>query len=384
LSELDFARRSFVAYSSGGTPFVRSEPIGMPKIPDLIKNAAIYLYPTEEDAKIGTNFGGTGFLIAVPSKRHAKYGRAFIYAVTNWHVACQGHPVIRLNTKDGMADVIPLDDVQWEFLPQYDIAVVQILVRDDFHDATVLHASMLLTEEQASLAEIGPGDDVFMVGRFMDHDGGRRNRPALRFGNISIDPTPIKQENGQVADAYCIDLHSRSGYSGSPVFVYRTAESDLEPPAKRPEFGPGLYKARQMFQLLGIHFAQFPEMWEVTSTGQLRHGVEGGPLLADGKYIKGLSGMTLALPAWKINEVLNMPKLVAQREKMELEREAIFQREGFPPIPENVRLSAANEFYAETISESVVGQSSENPRHREDFKSLLNAAAKTKPQGDQT
>lgn len=66
---------------------------------------------------------------------------------------------------------------------------------------------MLVTQDFAE-EEFGPGDDVFMVGRFMDHAGKDRNHPALRCGNIAMNPTPIIQENGAKADAYCIDLHS--------------------------------------------------------------------------------------------------------------------------------------------------------------------------------
>ena len=51
-------------------------------------------------------------------------------------------------------------------------------------------------------------------------------------------------------------------------------------------------------------------MWEVTSEGTLK-GEAGTsevkePLLTDGKYIKGLSGMTCVLPAWSILEVLDL------------------------------------------------------------------------------
>jgi hypothetical protein len=67
------------------------------------------------------------------------------------------------------------------------------------------------------------------------------------------------------------------------------------------------------FMLLGIHFAQFPEMWEVTSTGKLRHEVSSEPLLTDGKFIRGLSGMTCVLPAWSIREVLDLPQLRQMR-----------------------------------------------------------------------
>jgi hypothetical protein len=382
LTELDFERVRVEDHSSRGTPFERSILAGMPRIPAMIRNAAFYLYPTEEDAKRGSNFGGTGFLIDLPSKRHAKYGRAHIYAVTNWHVAVQGGPVIRLNTQSGPPDILDADVHDWFFDGHHDIALLPVNVNADLHAVTVLHSQMLVSEDEIRRAEIGPGDDVFMVGRFMDHDGGQRNQPALRFGNISMNPTPIMQSNGVKADAYCVDLHSRSGYSGSPVFVYRTPQSDLDPPPAGRTQNLGLPlqpETTSFFMVLGIHFAQFPELWEVTSGGKLRHEVEGEskePLLTDSRYIKGLSGMTCVLPAWSIRKVMNMPSLREMREKNEADTEARFQREGYPPEAENKRLAQGDPKNDDPFSESAVPANDVNPTHREDFNSLVTAAAR--------
>jgi hypothetical protein len=322
--------------------FQRRITVGMPKVPPMIRNGAFYLYPTAEDARKGSNFGGTGFLVGLPSKLHGKYGRGHIYAVTNWHVSVQGSPVVRFNAITGGPDIIDAQPHDWFFDGRHDIAVLPVNVDPDVHAVTVLASRMLVTQETVRQAEIGPGDDVFMVGRFMDHDGGQRNQPALRFGNIAMNPTPIKQENGVKADAYCIDLHSRSGYSGSPVFVYRTPQSDLDPPPiqRTANFGlPIRPDTATFFMLLGIHFAQFPELWEVTSTGKLLHESEAKrePLLTNGKYIRGLSGMTCVLPAWTIREVLNMPSLKLMREQNEAETEARFKRDGYPPAAEDQR-----------------------------------------------
>lgn len=372
LSELDFTRISVTDYSSRGTPFLRRVPVGMPKIPAMIRNAAFYLFPTAEDARRGTNFGGTGFLIGVPSKLHAKYGRGHIYAVTNWHVAVQGSPVIRLNTQSGAPDIIDVDVHDWFFDGVHDIAVLPVNIDQNLHAVTVLASAMLVTETAVRDGEIGPGDDVFMVGRFMDHDGGEKNQPALRFGNIAMNPTPIMQDNGVKADAYCVDLHSRTGYSGSPVFVYRTPQSDLTP----LQMG-----ASTFFLILGIHFAQFPELWEVTSAGKLiRESNE--PLLTDGKYIKGLSGMTCVLPAWTIRKVLNMARLKKMREDNEAKTEARFQKEGYPPESEDVRFHQGDPDMDAPISEAALPANGANPKHREDFTSLVGAAARRRESED--
>jgi hypothetical protein len=166
-----------------------------------------------------------------------------------------------------------------------------------------------------------------MIGRFVDHDGRQTNRPAARFGHISVLPAPIIQPNKVKADSFCVDMHSRTGHSGSPVFVFRTPGSQIGfvPPA---EYGAYL-------GVLGILWGQFPGMWDIEkgTTADLRK--EAASLILEGQYVKGLSGMACVLPAWTILEVLKMPKL----QKLRLENtksvfEPQFPREGLPPTPE--------------------------------------------------
>ncbi len=332
----------------------------MPKIPQNVLNTTFYLYPSRGDAEEGTNFGGTGFLVLVPSEMHGKYGRGYVYGVTNWHVACRGSSVIRLNTISGKPDIQEFGPEEWFFDPRYDVAVRQILIDPAVHKTTVISVDMLLTKDDVKLAEIGPGDDVFMLGRFMDHDGGRDiNLPAARFGNISIDPSPIEQENGRKADCYCIDLHSRSGYSGSPVFVYRTPGSDLGP--KSPQ--AILLAGANLFKLLGIHCAQFPEMWEVTAGGKLKDETS-EPLLTDGRYIRGFSGMTVVIPAWVM--ILEMPTLKDGRANGDARQEQHFKKHGYPLIAENGAPSA----------DVPSPATDKDPNHRENFNSVLREAVR--------
>jgi hypothetical protein len=227
-----------------------------------------------------------------------------------------------------------------------------------------------VTKEFIEREKLGPGEDVFMVGRFIDHDGGPINRPAVRFGNISVMPAPIQQPNGFMADCYCVDLHSRSGYSGSPVFIYRTPGYDLEERlGDTPDTQEILLSGTNLLSLLGVHFAQFPEQWEIAE-GNLKKqkGESTGdvPLIQHGKYIKGLSGMTCLLPAWTIWEVMNLPKLKKDRDDTNallLER---LKSEGtVPPVAESSPLA-----------------SDANPTHREDFMRLVGAAARKPPQED--
>jgi hypothetical protein len=60
----------------------------------------------------------------------------------------------------------------------------------------------------------------------MDHAGKFENMPSVRFGNISMLPNerePIEDDNLKLRRnqvGYLVEARSRSGYSGSPVFIY--------------------------------------------------------------------------------------------------------------------------------------------------------------------
>ena len=68
----------------------------------------------------------------------------------------------------------------------------------------------------------GPGEEVVMLGRFLGYDGTEENKPVARFGNLAMAPTvPIKHPWGFTQPSFLIECRSVSGYSGSPVFIYR-------------------------------------------------------------------------------------------------------------------------------------------------------------------
>lgn len=154
----------------------------------------IFLYPTKDDAKAGTDFGGSGFLVSVPSQKWP--GRFHIHAVTNLHVASIA-PCIRLNTYNGRAEVFEYKPNEWFFQSHgNDIAVSPPLkMQKHIHKSSYLDInSFFLTPDQELQDEVGPGDDVFMVGRFVDYDGVETNIPACRFGHISIMNANILQD----------------------------------------------------------------------------------------------------------------------------------------------------------------------------------------------
>ena len=78
----------------------------MPHLPRSITDAAIFLYPTEEDAAKRVEWGGSGFLVGIPSE--ADPTQAHLYAVSNDHVT-QRAPVIRVEKMNGNVEIIAGD-----------------------------------------------------------------------------------------------------------------------------------------------------------------------------------------------------------------------------------------------------------------------------------
>jgi hypothetical protein len=286
----------------------------MPKLGEyrFLLNTVVFIYRTREQAAEGRKAGGTGFFVAVPSaKAPDKFHH--VYVVTNVHIARGEARTLRVNTRDGGVDLLTVHD--WVSLAGGpDVTVAPIALDPNRHAVEAFRSdSWLLTQEEFLHHEIDAGDDVLMVGRFVDYDGVQSNQPSLRFGHISMKEAKIRQNaTGYTGPSFVIDMHSRSGYSGSPVFVYRTHGSIF---AKEGSimFGGHLMK------LLGIHWGQFPERWELSSHPSSAEDADSGEaeLIVDGQYVKGLSGMTCVVPAWDIVKTLEDPRLVDLRARVE-------------------------------------------------------------------
>lgn len=363
--EVPFEKVPIQAYSEAGFPFIKWVSVGMPKLGQYsgLLKSVFFLYRSVADAKAGTKSGGTGFLVATQFENYPD--RLHVYGVTNWHVAARGSSIIRLNKVGGGHDIFEYGPDQWEFIPGGpDIAVIPLHIRFDNYEITYLDTkNWFLDEATAAGFEIGPGEDVFMVGRFIDYDGVETNKPSLRFGHISMTNAPIRQPTGSTEESFVVDLHSRTGFSGSPVVVYRTIGSHFFDAEKTK--GKVLVGGGHTIFLLGINWGQFPEMWELKE-GEANPNTTNAPLITKGKYVEGLSGMSCVCPAWSILKVLEMPKLRNQRKAIEA-MVARIKGPDLTPKPDSA------------VSDPP--DSDANPKHLEDFNRLLDAAAR-KPKQD--
>lgn len=308
----------------------------MPKIHQELILSTFFLYRSTSAARSGKDATGTGFVV-----KHLQH----LYAVTNRHVARDaGASVIRLNTFNAVGGFAVLDIApeDWETNETgADIAVTPLSL--PYPNISSINSNIFVTKRHS---DIGVGDDAFMLGLFADHEGNASNNPLARFGNVSMladSNSPILHK-GNSYESHIIDMHSRSGFSGSPVFVYRTFGGNLEnlPRGERVTLRgdvlannlsshlglrqPGYFEggrneieidlhANTMLRMLGIHWGQFPERWELKDTKKLQESSIPF-VVSSGSYIEGFSGMTCVSPSWKILELIESPSVAAARERI--------------------------------------------------------------------
>ncbi len=273
----------------------------MPRIDPMILDSVFYLYETEEDAKNGTQTGGTGFFVGVRSEAFPE--RSVLYAVTCKHIVKPKSglpaPVIRLNTRDGKFDVISLTQDDWhtyeEIYPgkKHDIAIYEFGDPQKIYKYAFALRPMLLSKDKVQTHGISPGVDVFMVGRYIDHDGVQRNLPSVRFGNISMMPgEPLRTDEGYFEeDSFIVELRTLSGYSGSPVFLFDPHHLTFID-QQVPIVGVDL--------LLGMLWSEPPQYRYIEDAG---------------RYMLVYSGMSNVLPAWHIDLLLDWEVFKTSRKR---------------------------------------------------------------------
>jgi hypothetical protein len=147
---------------------------------------------------------------------------------------------------------------------------------------------------------MGPGDEVFMVGRFGTHEGRQRNTPVVRFGNISMMPwEPVMHPRGYTVESYLVETRSLSGFSGSPVFVYHTPHTPY--PNNYPNREQGTW-------LLGVDWGHLPIHEKV-------RWKDDRSLVDENWIVDSNSGQMAVAPVWKLQELLDQDDLVVGRKE---------------------------------------------------------------------
>jgi hypothetical protein len=279
-----------------------------PRINDNILNCGIYLYESEQDAKQGVKFGGSGFLVGIPFTNGWER-RWHCYAVTAAHVVEEGCPVVRVNTNrpNLKATTVAFPLTQNDWIPHRggdDIAVAPINLDRSLHRYMLITPTydmrdFFINEQIQEDTALGAGDEVFMVGRFLARDESVRNAPIVRFGHMaSAEVETVHQETRDfLQESFLVEVHSISGSSGSPVFVniplYRVKEE-----RKRTSGNPLTTVVRGVARQLQHHTFLL--------------GVDWGHL--DEHNFPGMAGV---VPAWKLTDILNYDELRYMRTEEE-------------------------------------------------------------------
>lgn len=253
---------------------------------------------------------GTAFLLGLSDPRLPS-GQIFAYLVTNRHVAQPGiedgkpcSPIayyLRGDTRNpdkvGSYSVITKfpADFGWVFPsdPSVDLAIAPIRVDVDTLDVAIISASLLLTSEDVSKNKIEEGDPVLFAGLFVQFVGGSHSEPIVRSGKIAMMPREaVSTTLRHPGDIYLVDCHVFGGNSGSPMFV------DLG------GFRRGVVSSVYDYKLLGVvsGYVQESASFELQAVASYA-----GTVAAN-------SGVAIAVPAQKVLDLLNDPRLVSERD----------------------------------------------------------------------
>ena len=279
----------------------------MPRIKDDVLECSVYLYTSGEAAISGKGSAGSGFLVSVPSE--AIPDGQHVYAVTAAHVIDNGACVIRMTSRNVEMSLVSTPDDSWIRHPEGDDVAAAMLDLDSGAEEckSVPTESSFVTQDHITRLDIGLGDDVFLVGRLVNHEGKQRNLPSVRSGNIAMmpnEPIHVSARNFD-QESFVVECRSIAGFSGSPVFVH-IPPSSLPP---ETEMNQTSFKYEGHW-LLGVdwgHVNDYEAIQKNTgeSSPKPEHNVE--------------TGMLGVVPAWKILELLDHPKFVEMRKEQDVE-----------------------------------------------------------------
>lgn len=385
-------------------------PTGMPRLSPTFARCVFFLYGKDKKGRYRSEPEGTGVLIGVREFVRGGGWYQNMYAVSCAHVIAQGATNVRINTREGGHRFIELDqDLDW-FTPTNGADLAAADITDQFgygDDTNFLSPYWLAGRDFIQKAQIGIGDDGFMLGLFSRQPGKARNLVAAKFGNITLmadDAAPVVHEDGRPGrPAHLFDIRSRGGFSGSPVFVYRTPGGDLRDVDGGGEAGGGSQRRRTtiaprpqtdhlprslaiaqehntvewaieydtdnnlFIRLLGIHVAQYPEVVRARKMPKSKPDSEAeDEIIRSGDRLVIDGGVTVVVPAWEIIDLLNREEFVKRR----AEREK--RQDDTAPVPENNQLAEPA-----PPAKAVEG----DDKHRERFTALLDAAVGKPKQG---
>jgi hypothetical protein len=170
-----------------------------------------------------------------------------------------------------------------------------------------------MTSQDATLRPfrwVGVGDQAYVVGLFWLLHGKARNLPVVHTGNIALLPgderIPVRdwespdENRRRWVEGYLVEAQGLSGLSGAPVFVRPTF---ISPSFDVPDVGQLMARLPRLdLLLLGL----WQGAWDAKTDDILS--------IDRGRQMRVPVGMGVVVPATKLIEVLEMPKLRQKRE----------------------------------------------------------------------
>jgi hypothetical protein len=277
----------------------------MPVLPQQFFDTVVYLYPDADSADKGERAGGSGCVVVIPTQTEP-FIAGFMYVITSSHVIREGKAsALRTNTRDGGVGIIYNTSTGWIHHPDGDdIAALPVSFDYEKIKARGIPEEWFITREKLEQYRIGPGDEAFIVGRFVNHEGKQQNLPAVRFGQLSMLPIePIRTPRGLLQEAFLVECRSLPGYSGSPVFIAPMPFNTMV----RKEVPPAMF--------LGIDMGHLTDMQPVLKKDELLQNGKRVPV--DGNWtVETNTGMSCVVPAWKVRELLYVEELVESRKEV--------------------------------------------------------------------
>lgn len=261
------------------------------RLPDRILHTACILGFKKETPQ----YAGNGFVVAVPGE----HGNSHLYVVTAKHVADQMEccPIIMgFSYRDGSKALLEADNVHWYRHPTQASAVDAAVTpfaptQGDLLDLEPVHEHLFASSERMRMALIGVGDEIAAIGVFTRFSYGDLHLLIVRTGNLAMLPTlhvPVK--NCEPMEAYVAEIE---GLSGSHIWVRPTAHFN---PGQRDEGDTEMI-------FLGLLHGRW-EISERTMEGRSAQYTE-----------KIVAGMSIIVPAHKIQEVINQAELAMMRKR---------------------------------------------------------------------
>jgi hypothetical protein len=283
------------------------------------------------------------------------------YVVTAAHViegAGDRCIYLRVNTDDGFDD-IAIQREEWFIHAHADVSVVRVqwtgerpyqlysiypeqFVRADFSlqmpSAPTLAPSGARQNRGPAtqpVIRVGTGNQISIVGLFVEHYGRSKSLPIVRTGTIARMPsTPVRYRHpgGTYSEqlAYLIEIHSHGGLSGSPVYVHRrvAAFTQIDVPLVGGPSQATLGKIwvqdpeSELINFLGLVSGHF----DIAQTAETTGDVDGTITVAVN------AGIAVVTPAEAVRELLCRDDVVEDRmQDHEAAKKA--RAEGSPYLP---------------------------------------------------